>query len=456
MYVKDNKIIAVFSEYDLSTYSAEYSNEVKCYAYESARLVVKIYDVADKDAPKMIKSFKQDGTYISSRMVDNNLYVVSNYTVNLGQKDKNLKESCIPTTTKDDKKTSRVSADDIYMLPSVDINSYTIVSGIDIDNEKKDPKTKAVLGGANDVYCTKDSLYAARIVYNQSVLLNECKTEIYKFSLSNGDITFSNKGEVMGYAINQFSLDEHNGYLRIATTQSRTSQGSNIFILDKTLNIVGSIRNIAKNESIQSVRFSGDKGYVVTFEQIDPLFVIDLANPKSPKILGELKIPGFSSYLHMYSDNLLIGVGTNADLEGRQNGLKISLFDISDSANPKELDSLVFSGYVSPAQHQHKAFMISKSHGLFGIPVEKYVDPMDYEYSFLTFRVEGNKLEIASRYINQKNVAADNARYSEGYDSYQWSVKRSIYIKDTLYLYSDLMLKAFSLKTHEYLNQISL
>ena len=136
-------------------------------------------------------------------------------------------------------------------------------------------------------------------------------TNIYKFSLNEGIVTYLNSGEVPGTIINQFSMDEYKGYFRIATTTGNVwdvgenASKNNIYILDDTMNMAGKIEGIAPNERIYSVRFMGDRGYMVTFRQIDPFFVIDLEDPYKPEILGELKIPGFSDYLHPYDETIL-------------------------------------------------------------------------------------------------------------------------------------------------------
>jgi uncharacterized secreted protein with C-terminal beta-propeller domain len=173
------------------------------------------------------------------------------------------------------------------------------------------------------------------------------KTFIHRIAIDNGLIEHKAKGEVYGSLLNQFSLDEDDGFLRVATTLSMWSgkriQFSNVYVLNEDLKVVGEVKNIAPDERIYSTRFLGDKLYMVTFKQIDPFFVIDLKDPKNPEILGELKIPGFSTYLHPYDENTIIGIGkqTKENEWGGvdESALKISLFDVSDFSNPKEIDT---------------------------------------------------------------------------------------------------------------------
>ncbi|MBI2652641.1 beta-propeller domain-containing protein, partial [Candidatus Woesearchaeota archaeon] len=191
------------------------------------------------------------------------------------------------------------------------------------------------------------------------------KTVIHKIKIDKGDIEYQSKGEVPGYLLNQFSMDENGEYFRVATTteiygRKRFEMYNNVFVLDKKLNVVGKLEDIAPDERIYSTRFIGNRLYMVTFKRIDPLFVIDLSNPEKPKILGELKIPGFSDYLHPYDENHIIGVGkeTGSNEWGgvSTKGVKLALFDVSDISKPKELDKYEIgeAGTDSEALRDHK------------------------------------------------------------------------------------------------------
>ncbi len=192
---------------------------------------------------------------------------------------------------------------------------------------------------------------------------------------------YMGNAKVPGTALDQFSMDEYNGYLRVATTYDMVDFVSNgVYVLDENLKQVGKIDGIANTEQIKSVRFMGDTGYVVTFEQTDPLFVIDLENPENPKILGELKIPGFSAYLHPVGGGLVLGVGVDGDENGRGEGIKVSLFDVSNPENPVEADNIILSGYrearswcyySSEALYSHKALCYDENENVMYIPYGK-------------------------------------------------------------------------------------
>ena len=313
-----------------------------------------VFDISNRAEPVEIQRVYQDGYYVSSRLIDNQLVVISNYYVDITLDEEYVKKTCIPQVGCDSTEMSRVNADCITVMENVYDSRYLVVSSLNI-SDKNSLKTQAVLGAGENVYCTTENLYATSTdyVYNDGVEeifgTTSTKTQIYKFDIKNYDVKYLGCGEVEGCALNQFSMDEYNGFLRIATTSGDwgDSLSNQLYVLDENLKIVGSVENIAKGETIKSVRFTGDTGYVVTFEQTDPLFVIDLSNPQNPVIKGELKIPGFSTYLHPVGENLLLGVGVDGDENGQNNGMKVSLFDVSDPENPVECDKFTIDGFSS-------------------------------------------------------------------------------------------------------------
>lgn len=285
------------------------------------------------------------------------------------------------------------------------------------------------------------------------------KTVIHKISIDNKQIEYLYSGEVPGSVLNQFSMDEYNDYFRIATTtsqwRSQTSQ-NHVYVLDKELNIVGKVEDLAQGERIYSVRFIGDKGYMVTFRQIDPLFVIDLKEPANPKVLGYLKIPGVSDYLHPYDETHIIGVGRDATEQGRIQGVKLSLFDITDVENPKEISKYIIGerGTDSDVLRDHKAFLFSKEKSLLVIPVrlsEKgkwnafqgaYVFNLDLDNGFV---LKGK--------ITHRNDTKSVEKY---YYDYASQVKRSLYIENILYTISQKMIKMNELENLNETNKVDL
>ena len=274
------------------------------------------------------------------------------------------------------------------------------------------------------------------------------KTVVHKISISNGNIEYLTSGEVPGYTLNQFSLDEYNGNLRMATTTGnwRAESLNHVYVLDANLNIIGKLEDLAHGERIYSVRFLGDKAYMVTFRQIDPLFVIDMSNPTNPQVLGYLKIPGVSDYLHPYDETHVIGIGRDATEQGRITGMKLSLFDVTDVSNPTEISKYIIGerGTYSEALNDHKAFLFDKGKELLVIPVRVYED--NYKESFqgaYVFNVDlenGFTLKGTVTHVNE-TAKEDNEWY------YDWNseVRRSLYIDNVLYTVSNSMIKANSL-----------
>jgi inhibitor of cysteine peptidase len=277
-------------------------------------------------------------------------------------------------------------------------------------------------------------------------------TSIYKFAISNGKIRYVAAGEVEGHLLNQFSMDESGGNLRAATTvQGYGNSGSyeynNVFVLDPGMKTVGSLKYIAPDEKIYSTRFMGDRLYMVTFKRIDPLFVIDLSDPANPGILGKLKIPGYSDYLHPYDKNHLIGVGkeTEANQWGgvSTSGLKIALFDVSDVNHPTEVGHVEIgeAGSDSEALRDHKAFLFSKEKNLLVIPVREVQKiPLEGKYSSYTQKIWQGAYVFGVSPDDGFSLRGKVTHSDEDSSGYYWgsqdAVKRSLYIGNTLYTLS--------------------
>ena len=307
----------------------------------------------------------------------------------------------------------------------------------------------------------EDSYSDASKSYYSEISKEYEKTLIHKIRIDGLDVDYDGVGEVPGYVLNQFSMDEYEGNFRIATTTgnifgSFQNSLNHVYILDDGLEIVGSVENLASGERIYSARFLGDKAYMVTFRQIDPLYVIDLSNPKSPEVLGYLKVTGFSNYLHPIGDNLLMGIGREVTLDGKQKGLKISIFDVSDFENPKEIDNYVVesdSSY-SEAEYEHKAVLFDDEKDLLVIPVSynNNINGRDWEYwqGAFVFTVTDEDVSLKGKIDHTIEVnKGDGVLGADVEPSYygvtQGYVSRSLFIEDVLYTISDYLIKANSL-----------
>jgi inhibitor of cysteine peptidase len=303
------------------------------------------------------------------------------------------------------------------------------------------------------------------------------QTAVSRIAISAGQISPKETGSVPGTVLNQFSMDEYGGYFRIATTTSRWSgeQSNNLYVLDMDMELVGKVEGIAPGESIFSARFMGEKAYMVTFRQVDPLFVIDLSDPTAPKILGQLKIPGYSDYLHPYGENHLIGIGkevdeTITDFAAIQ-GVKLAIFDVSDVENPIELYKEVIGdrGSESEATREHKAFLFDKEKGLLVVPIllaevsEKQKDQKGWQTMQGQFTFQGayvysisldKGFELRGRVTHLDD--AQELLKSGYYFSSPYSVKRSLYMDDVLYTVSSKKVKMSDLNDLSYVNEVEL
>lgn len=376
-------------------YDMLYPASIKSYAS------VDIYDVSDRSNPRLLHELGQDGYYNTSRLLDGVLYVVSNHSVwSYDGIEEDKPETYVPALCRDGE-TLLVPADSIRIMPDISDTTYTFMTAYDLSGGDI-VSSQSLLGRCDTVYMSKESLYLAAANYDpgtgepyeeDNYMVTEYRTststEITRYSLNGGELTYSASGSVDGYLLNQFALDEYNGYLRVVTTLDseqykiyedekygwvnyewgENERSNALYVLDGSLNVAGSVTGLGEDEMVYSVRFDGDYGYFVTFRQTDPLFAVDLSNPASPKVLSALKIPGFSQYLHVYGEGRLFGLGRDADEEtGRAGNLKLSMFDTSDPANVTEKHTLLLDAEWSEALYNHKAILIAPNRDVIAFP----------------------------------------------------------------------------------------
>lgn len=366
---------------------------------------IDFYDISDRTKPKLKSSAGQDGYQIASRMIGEKIYLVTNYCV-FTPGDPDAPETYVPCLYRGTEKET-AACENIAILPESKSTAYTVVAAYDMASGKVGAN-QSLLGGGETIYMNQEHLFLAQNKYaeEKSALRQEgpytvvdveasADTVIVKYDVSEGKILLEAETEVPGHLTDQFSMDEKDGYLRVVTTRDQQSYSiftdkekgfenyewkdpeisNGLYVLDENLEIAGKIENLAPGEQVYSVRFDGETGYFVTFRRVDPLFSVDLKNPKDPVILGELKIPGFSEYLHMYDEGLLFGLGYQADEKtGQTQGMKMSMFDVSDPANVTEKHQMNLGEGWSEALYNHKAILISKEKNFIGFPKgETYV-----------------------------------------------------------------------------------
>ena len=417
---------------------------------------IKIYDVSDGKNPVLKRSYTMEGQYLTSRMIENYVYVIIGSPTHRG---KNIVLPKIYSPA--DKKEIDISRTYYSTVPDANYQFTTVLS-VNILDDYEEPKYQSFLiGTATTVYVSRNNIYLAVPQYCWLSYNRKEKTFIHRIELGeNGEIEYKASGEVLGKVLNQFSMDEYAGYLRIATTtgdvarfaEAATAE-NHIYVLDMNLKIIGKLEGLAKGERIYSARFMGPRCYLVTFRKIDPFFVIDLENPTAPKVLGYLKIPGYSNYLHPYDENHIIGIGKDTvpaetgDFSWHQ-GVKISIFNVKNVRHPEEIAKYVIGdrGTGTPVLRDHKALLFDKSLNLMVLPVlVAQIDRTRYPgevppNAYGDYVWQG--AYVFNVYPEEDGIIfRGRITHIEGeihnYDSSPYVIKRALYIESVLYTISE-------------------
>ena len=581
IFVNGDRLVVFGNDYTKSTSGA--SAERMIYPYPGSQTAfANIYDISDRESPALASNLSADGSYVSSRMIGGHVYMIINEPVYYGYDvpvpalhgtnafpdiyyfdvpgssynyinivaiDVNSGAAANKAFLVPYSESLYVSKDNVYLtytkwldyrdffdkfvdeviIPAfpelspriAEIRSYKLGKTAQLSEIQE--TIEAHLRGMNPEQAAAAQKAAEQNMadFQAEIAKERERTVIHKISISGMEISYVNQGSVPGRPLNQFSMDEHNGNFRIATTVSnnggsvimtetadvavsnavvsnvavakpsstpeaetpemiaeesmpsptvvvppvqRSSSLNNLYVLDSGMNIVGKLEDLAPGERIYSTRFMGDRAYMVTFRQIDPLFVIDLSG--EPKVLGQLKITGVSQYIHPVNDTHIIGIGKEATEQGFFQGLKMSLFDVSDVANPKEVSKFVIGdrGTESQVLYDHKAFLYSQEKNLLVLPVmiaeidrSKYPEDATWAYGepkwqgAYVFNIGEAGFKVAGRVTHATNET-DNYRFYYG----EYTVSRSLYIGDALYTMSGKLLKANSLDTMEEISSVEL
>ncbi len=467
------------------------------YYYDSkTNTMVKIYNITSRENPVLTKSYEMYQPYYTSRCIDNTLYVISSGSLR-------KEDDEVVVAYKEDNTEKELSVDKIKYLKDVKTQKQTLISIVDLNNETAEVKLDSYLMSISNAYVSKNAIY----------LLNEKRkyntigiwalfgikgvfgivdgnrnnsgyyTEIYKFDMNkNGDVNYKTKAKLNGETINQYSLDEKDGHLRIALYGDK---GSRIAILDENLKQIGESENVAKGEKMYSSRFIGDKVYFVTYKTVDPLFVMDLSDETNPKVLGKLKIPGYSTYLHPYDENYIIGIGMetketiNRNSSGRVIstttkivGMKMALFNVSNVSNPIQVSSVVIgdSRTTSAILTNPKALLFSKEKSLIAIPVNNYKENFEITASNNYEIMTRNYLKYSKPYIAE-GYFVYNINVQDGFKlkgvithekakaTYYYSnskLLRGLYIDNNLYTVSETAIKVNDLETLKLVSELKL
>ena len=438
-----NKLI-IISEKLKSTSSYFYNNNNKT--------IVSIYDISNKEQPKEIKNYQLEQAYYTSRCIDGKLYVIASGSL----REENDE---IVTYYYENGKQIDPGYGSIKRIKDIDTDCQTILSMQNLNQIEQPVKVNSYLMNVENAYVSENNIYlleekyegynnvpkissifgwkgilgAFPQEYNRDEQIGTY-TNIYKFNLlEDGSIQYDKKAKEKGQTINQFSIDEYEGNLRIALYDS---EGSRIAIFNNEMKKIGETPKLAEGEKMYSSRFLGNKAYLVTYKTVDPLFVVDLSNPRDPQVLGELKIPGYSTYLHPYDENHLIGIGMQTEEKVNRNssgriistssvitGMKMALFDVTDVNNPIQISDTIIgdSRTTSAILTNHKALLFSKEKELLAIPVNNYTEDFEVE------NTSNNYESIVNSYTDYKKDYV-----SEGYFVYNINLTNGFTLKGTI------------------------
>jgi uncharacterized secreted protein with C-terminal beta-propeller domain len=470
IFVNANKLVVFLDEPEIYFLSPRENGTV------SSETTIQVYDISNRASPILERHLVIDGWYFNSRMIGDYIYVITTYPAYIE------KDDVLLPTIQSQKITVEIEASNVYYANSSDASfSFTNIVAFNIqDPEEMFSHETFLIGMACHLYVSPNNIYivSPRYLVRDSEELSG--SIIHKINVENGAITYLTDGFVPGWILNQFSMDENNGFFRIATTSGHTSKGkfasmNNVYILNENMAVVGSIEGLAPGEDLYSARFMGSKCYLVTFKKVDPLFVIDLSDVENPFILGKLKIPGYSDYIHPYDETHLIGVGKET-IEANEGdfawyqGVKLSLFDVSDVSKPKELTKYEIGdrGTDSPVLRDHHAFLFSRSKNLLVLPVlVAKIDPDGYsgeipsnaygEYVFQGAYVLHISLDadisVRGRITHLEN---DDLLKSGSYFASQYAVKRALFIDDILYTISNAKIKMHTVNNLTEINVVDL
>ena len=482
---------------NLAVISAKYNSS----RYDSDDTVVEIYNIENKENAKLEKSYKLLESYYTSRCIGNKLYVIA--SGNLRKEDDK-----IITYYQENYSKKEIKLSDIKYLKDIKDKKQTLISMVNLDDISKDVNVSSYLIDISNAYVSQKNLYLLNDRYNYSNDNSEQKemikemfglkgilglidlnlgnsdysgkaTDIYKFNFKeDGTIEYDCKNNIEGETINQYSLDEYQGNLRIATYNNK---GSQVIVFDDKLKVLGKTGYLAKGEKMYSTRFIGSKAYIVTYKTIDPLFVIDLSNPNNPKVLGELKIPGYSTYLHPYDETHIIGIGMETEEKINRNsngkvvstsariiGMKMALFDVSDVENPVQVSNTIIGNKntTSSILTNPKALLFSKEKELIAIPVNNYSEDFEvtsnsdtyesaisaYKNSSKSYIGEGYavfKINLKDGFVKKGIITHEKQKKNvKNYYEYNYNASkllRGMYIENNLYTVSEDMIKVNSI-----------
>lgn len=443
MYV-DGQTLSVIVENENTGLEKQTGDTEDCLYYfsDGTQTWVLTYDISNPENPVKKGCVKQDGSYQTSRKTGNMIYLFTNKRVSLPEQTKEeavTDENAggwIPLVND-----TAVAAEDIYIGDGG--SNSLLVSSVDVKKPDQIVDNTMILSQYVDIYVSESAFY----LYQRKEYWDDVVTQIAKFDLSDGKMNAVGAVSANGRVTDTFAVNECEGKLRVLTSGQNAVSGeaeNNLYLFDENLNLTGKIEGLAQGEEIYAARYLGNMAYFVTYRNTDPLFAVDLSDDKNPKVLGELKISGFSEYLHFWGEDKLVGIGYETDEKtGEHTGIKITMFDISDSSSLKEMNSLVLKDYnYSEALYNYKCVLADAEENLLGFALQSYGDEESVAYLLLSWNGEKFETLLSQNLTDQ----AGKQDASKGADT---SAYRGIYVGDMFYIVSTETITSYD-RTQEY------
>lgn len=393
-------VVGTVEEWGGMSIDGDYAVSECCYFNPTinAQSIVYTYDISDRSNPILVASFIQDGYYNSSRKVGEFIYLFSDFGINLTDENYTYKDF-VPSING-----QTIPADSIYVAEEA--YQELVMTSIKTDEPGQVYDNMVVMGNRPRIYVGKESIYLYSNYYEDNGLQGyEWGTAISKFTYKDGVLNGVNAARFKGEIEDSFAINEYDGQLRVLITSFedvlegeyyRSTTHNSLFVLDDQLNELGKISDIAEGERVYAARFMGDRAYFVTFLNHDPIFVADLSDVSNPKLLGNIEISGYSDYLHMYDDKLLLGLGYETEEETSQRlGFKLCMFDFSDEEHPMTLDNVVIStnGWCDTRDFdEYKNLLVDPKKNVIGFAGQRY-DTDKSEFCYFLYKWEDGKLQ---------------------------------------------------------------
>lgn len=430
MYV-DGQTLSVIVENENTGLEKQTGDTEDCLYYfsDGTQTRVLTYDISNPEKPVKKGCVKQDGSYQTSRKTGDMIYLFTNKRVSLPEQTKEeavTDENAggwIPLVND-----TAVAAEDIYIGDGG--SNSLLVSSVDVKKPDQIVDNTMILSQYVDIYVSESAFY----LYQRKGYWDDVVTQIAKFDLSDGKMNAVGAVSANGRVTDTFAVNECEGKLRVLTSGQNAVSGeaeNNLYLFDENLNLTGKIEGLAQGEEIYAARYLGNMAYFVTYRNTDPLFAVDLSDDKNPKVLGELKISGFSEYLHFWGEDKLVGIGYETDEKtGEHTGIKITMFDTSDPSSLKEMNSLVLKDYnYSEALYNYKCVLADAEENLLGFALQSYGDEESAAYLLLSWNGEKFETLLSQNLTDQ----AGKQDASKGADT---SAYRGIYVGDMFYIVS--------------------